>query len=609
MNHGYMGRILEVDLSKEKISLRTFDEKILRMFLGGLGLASKIISDELNVGINPLDEKNKIVFMTGPLTGTVTPTSSRYVVCSLSPLTGIWGEANAGGFWGPELKFAGYDGLIVRGRAKNPVFLYINDEDVEIRDALHLWGRDSYETEDILKKDFGKKFKVACIGQAGENLVKISAIMNDMGRAAARTGLGAVMGSKNLKAIAVRGSKKVEMKDKDKAKEIQRKLLKIIRESSFAKSLHENGTDGVMETLEYFGDVPVKFWRLGTFENVEKISGETITKTILKGTKTCFSCPIACKREVEVKEGKYKVSGSGPEYETCASFGTLLLNDDLKSIAFVNDLCNRYGLDTISTGSVVGFAMECFEKGIISLKDLGGIDLTWGNADSIIECVKKIAFRRDFGNVLAEGVFRASKKLGRRAVNFSIHVKGLEIPLHDPRAFESWALSYATTNRGACHITAPAYWVERGITFSDIGLDKRMPRFETEGKAFLVKTFQDFCTTLESVIVCKLSLYGGVTLTHISELLKAIVGFDYTVEELLKVGERINNLIRNFNVKLGVTKKQDTLPKRILNEPHPSGGAKGHLPNLPVMLEEYYKLRGWNENGIPKTETLKKLGL
>ncbi len=608
--YGYAGKFLKVDLSEGKISTEPLDQGVAKLFLGGGGLAAKLM-EGMDWSIDPFDPRNLLIFSLGPLTGVPAPCCSRYVVSAKSPLTNLWGEAHASGYWGPELKFAGWDAIVVEGRSEKPVYLWINDEKVEIRDAKEIWGRDTFEAENLLQNILGgKNVRVAGIGPAGEKRSRIASVLNDHGRAAARSGMGGVMGSKNLKAIAVRGSQKPKLAKPDEFKEYVKELTQIIMKAPAREALRKYGTDGGMMAFHEMGDVPIKNWRVGKWEEgCYKVSGFYMTEKILTDIYACRMCPIGCGRVVEVKEGPYAMSGKGPEYETAAGFGPLCMNDSIEVVAKANDLCNRYGMDTISTSMAIGFAMECFEKGLITKKDTDGIELTWGNGEAIIKMVEKMARREGFGEILGDGSFLAAKRIGKGSEDFAIHVKGQELALHDPRAFFSWAVAYATAHRGACHILAPTYWLERGLTFPELGYDKPLDRFATEGKGTWVKIFQDFCEVLESLVMCKFSLYGNLRGNHILQLLNLATDWGMNLKEMVQTGERGFNLKRMINVQLGVTSKDDTLPKRLLTEPTQEGGAQGRIPPLETMLKEYYRERGWDENGIPFLAKLEELGL
>lgn len=611
---GYKGRLLYIDLSERSSETRKLEEQEARMFLGGSGLGSKILFDEMDLTLDPLDSKSVIVFTTGPLVGLTFSYCARYVVSGKSPATGGWGEAHAAGFWGPELKFAGFDGLVIRGRADRPVYIFINDGLCEIKDARHFWGKDTFETEMAVKNELkDENVRVLSIGEAGEKLSKMAAIISDGGRAAARGGLGAIMGSKNLKAIALKGTeRRIRVYNEKGFDEYRKEANQIIKENPAAKMLHDYGTSGFYDTLVEFSDVPTKNWSLGSrIETIEKLSGKVMAQKYLSGKYHCRACMVGCGRLVEIKEGVYKSPNSmGPEYETIAAFGNNCMNDDLESIIRMNYLTNAYGLDTISAGSVIAFAMECFERGLLTKKDTDGIELTWGNPKAILQILEKIRKREGIGDLLADGVKVASQKIGGGSDKFAVHVKGLELPMHDPRAFASWGIAFATSNRGACHNQAITYGIERGMTYPDIGIDKSLDRFVSdESKSRITKIMQDFYSVLESLLVCKFVLYGGLRLTHLTKLLNAVTGWDMDNAELMKTGERLYNLNRVFNVKCGISRKDDILPSRVAKEAFTDGGAKGHLPDLEKMIDPYYKMRGWDQNGIPTTEKLKELSL
>jgi aldehyde:ferredoxin oxidoreductase len=608
---GFTGRLLHIDLNTTVRSTKDFDEIVARQYLGGSGLGAQILS-KMNWEVDPLGPENRLVFITGPLTGTPAPLCSRYSVCAKSPLTNIWGEAHASGFWGPELKAAGLDGIVIDGKAERPVYLWIKDGKVTIKDARYLWGKDTYEAEDIIKQELGdKSIKVACIGPAGERLSRIAAIINDHGRTAARCGIGAVMGSKNLKAIAVKGTQKVKVAKPEELRQLARELARLARESTAGKYLKEYGTAGGMDSFNEFGDVPIKNWKEGFWEEgCHRVSGQVMRETILIGRSACKRCPIGCGRLIELKEGPYRgLKGKGPEYETAAAFGPLCLNEDLQAVAKASDLCNRYGLDTISTGAVIAFALECYEGGLITKKETDGVELIWGNPDAIVKMVEKIGKREGLGDLLAEGCKRAAEKIGQGADKFAFHIKGLELPMHDPRAFASWAVAYGTANRGGCHIQAPTFWVDRGLTFPAIGLDDPGDRFSSEGKGRLTKIFQDFCEVVESAGICKFALYGDFRSQHVVSLLRCATGWDLMLDEMMNIGERSFNLKRLINVECGISKKDDILPERILTHSLPEGGTKGHLPDQGKMLKEYYQERGWDAKGVPTLEKLRELSL
>jgi len=609
--YGYTGKIVRVDLTSGNTRIENVEQDVLVKFIGGVGLAAKIIYEEVDAGVSPFDPENKIVFMTGPLTGTIVPCTGRYVVCSKSPLTDAWGESHSSGFWARELKRAGFDGIVIEGRAEKPVYLLINDDEVRIESADSIWSKGCLETEAALKKEIGEEFRVACIGPAGEKLVKYASILNDEGRAAGRCGMGAVMGSKLLKAIAVKGTKEISIKDIDRVRKILRRIYGQIMSFPTTQIYASYGTSGELLSFHEYGDVPIKNFTVGAWENIEKISGETFNKTMVKEKRACWNCPISCWRYVKVEEGPFAglELKRGPEYETLTALGSLLLNDRLDVIIKANSLCNHYGMDTISTGVCIAFAMECYEKGIITKKEASNIDLRWGDPGSIIELVKAIGERRGIGDILAEGVKRASEKIGRGSEKFSMHVKGLEMPMHDPRAFKGMGLQYAVSNRGACHLQGLMFRVEQGERMPDLKIYERLSRFETKNKGRILAILQNWHEVLESLIICKfLSIPPG----HIPGLYMLTTGMHLTLDDMLEAGERIYNIKRMFNVSCGITREDDTLPYRIMHEKLGEGGTLGHIisrDELNEMLDEYYESRGWTENGIPTPETLKRLGI
>ena len=607
---GYIGRILNVNLTDSKIATEMLREEDLKKYIGGSGLASKILFDELDPIVHPLSPSNLLVFMTGPLTGTASPSCGRYCVCTKSPLTGLWAEAHAAGFWGPELKFAGYDGIVIRGRADRPVCISVVDEVVELRDASRLWGKDTYEAEKLLQEELGDSgVKVASIGQAGERGVLFASIMNDLGRAAGRCGVGTVMGSKNLKAIAVRGTKTqvIPAAKNEIFNDFLRRIYVTIRSHPTAQIYASYGTDGIMTMMHEYGDVPIKYFTKGSWpEGVERICGEAMTKSILKRQWACYRCIIACGRVVAEDTSSSRTEGAGPEYETCASLGSLCMNSDLNVIALGNELCNRYGMDTITAGSVIAFAMECYEKGLISAENTGGIEPKWGDGKAIIELLHRIGRNEGFGSVLARGVRDASRMIGKGAQDFALHIKGLEMPMHDPRAFKGLGLQYATSHRGACHLRGLVYIIEQGERMPDLGIHKRYQRFTTDDKAFPVIAVQNWHDVLDSLIMCK---FVAIPPASALAILNMVTGWEMKLEDLIRVGERTYNLKRMFNKKCGATRSDDTLPKRFLEEPLGEGGSRGEVVDLNEMLNKYYDLRGWDQDGVPTGEKLKELGL
>jgi aldehyde:ferredoxin oxidoreductase len=616
MAFGYVGKILRVDLQSQTTRDERLPEEVSRKYIGGSGLASKIIYDEVKPETKPLDPENRLLFITGPLTGTIVPTSGRWCVCTKSPLTGIWAESHIGGFWGPELKYAGYDGVIVQGKSDTPAYIWIHDGQVEIKSAKNLWGLSTTATQQTIKKELqDEETKVACIGQAGENLVLLASIISDypLNRAAGRCGTGAVMGSKNLKAIAVRANetKKIASADEKRLAEFLKKIYITIRSNPTVQILASHGTNGQMDMFHEYGDTPVYNWRRGSWpEGVEKICGQAVTKKMLLKQTACSRCIIACGRHVEIKDGLY--AGTicrGPEYETAGALGTMLLNDDIGVLTKAGQLCDEYGMDTISTGATIAFAMECYEKKLIGASETDGVGLIWGNGEAILATIKKMAKKDGWlGKLLSEGVRNAAEAVGKRSEDYAIHVKGLELPMHDPRAFQGMGLQYATSPRGACHNRGFVASIEQGarIPELDIGMQERLQRFTTEGKGLVVAKMQNWHEIQDSLIICKFAYLPPMFLASIYTM---VTGSKVTFADLIEAADRTFTLKRAFNIRAGVSRKDDTLPKRILEEPTPDGGAAGKVNRLSEMLDDHYKARGWNHEGIPTREKLESLGL
>jgi aldehyde:ferredoxin oxidoreductase len=610
---GYAGKILEVNLTSGKISKTSVDDETLRKFIGGSGLAAKLFLDRVSPQVAPLSPQNTLFIMTGPLQGTNLPGAGRFNVSAKSPLTNIWGEGNCGGTFGPELKFAGWDGIIIEGASDKPVYLFIDDDKVEIRDASDLWGKDSYETIDMVtdKIGGGRKVKVLAIGQAGENLVKYAAIIHDKADVIGRCGLGAVMGFKKLKAIVVRGMGKASIAMPEDYNKARRAALDVIKDSAVAQSIHSMGTDASLPLGMMTGDVPSKNWSLGeNLEGSEALGGPTYSEKYLTKTHACYACPIACKRVGQVKEGPYKgEEQAGPEYETCCTFGTLIMNNDLAAVIKINEMCNRYGLDTISCGSTIAFAIDCFEHGLITEDDTEGIKLTWGNMESVFKMVDKIARREGFGDVLAEGSRGAAKKIGRNAADFAVEVKGLEAPMHDPRGYHGMGLAYAMSNRGACHLQHMDLFVEQGqVAYPEIvGLKEDYEGQTSDGKAEMTMICENLGMVCSSAVLC-VFVMACLKANDLVEFLRTTTGFGYSLGELMECGERVWLLKRGLNNLMGITAADDRLPKKILT-PVNEGAAAGSVPDIESMRKEYYGLRKLNANGYPSREKLEGIGL
>ena len=612
MPYVYAGKVLRVDLTSGAHRIEPIDEADVRRYLLGSGLAAKIFHEEMDPDLDPLDPASPLLAFNGLLTGTFSPTGCRSSWCGRSPLTGIWNEANMGGHWGAELRFAGFDGLVVRGRASEPVYLWIHDGEVEIRPAAHLWGLDHYETFEKLRTETDRKAQLACIGPAGENLVRLANIMQggqEHARTAGRGGMGALLGSKNLKAIVLRGKDRPQYPDKQAFRAFIKEINAFIQEHSVGMS--QFGTAGGVPATELTGDLPLKNWTLGSWEEgADRISGQLIAETIFERHTHCFACPIGCGKTVKIEDGPYAgVYGHGPEYETLAGFGGNCQCDDLNAIAQMNDLCNRYGMDTISTSAVIAFAMEAYERGLISQEETGGLDLTWGNAAAMIDAIHAIARCEGIGDLLSDGVRAAAARIGPDAESFALHVKGMEVPYHDPRAFVSTAANYATAARGACHLETMSYWLGYGVRWEGWYDPNEFDKHDSTGKGQIAADFQNYMSVYNALGICKFIIKGKVGPQQTADLLNAALGWDWTDDDLLRAGERLFNLKRLINQRLGVTQADDTLPQRFLTEPRPSGMAAGVLPDLDMMLEEYYRVRGWTPEGVPSPERLAALGL
>jgi aldehyde:ferredoxin oxidoreductase len=610
--YGYMGKILNVDLTKGTFQEMALDTELAERYLGGAGLGTYLLYKELDIRCNPLGPGNILCFLTGPLTATKFPTAVRYEVCTRSPLTNAWLDSSSSGLWGRRLKQTGYDGVIVRGISSFPVSLVIDESGAKLIDAEGLWGKDTFETQTLLKDKVGSKnSSVACIGPSGEKLVLLANIMNDDGRSAGRGGAGAVMGSKRLKAILVKGDKQVNLASPSRFVEIVRKTNAILRESSAMIQRKKYGTAGSLDINWALGSIPVKNWQVGQWkEGCVSIGGEKMANTILRPHAGCFGCPVNCSRWIKIENGEYQMEGPGPEYETLCAFGTLCQNDDLESICWANDLCNRFGIDTISTGASIAFAIEAYEKGLINEEDTGGIKLTWGNKKAIIELVELIGRKEGFGELLGQGTKRASEKIGGISQELVTHVKGMEAPMHDPRAFFSMAGSYATSPRGACHLHGAPMMFESGCTLPEGGIMESLDRHSNEGKGRLVMVAQDLSSVINSSVFCFLIAFFMLpnTLKILSEAINATCSFAYSPEELLNIGERITNLQHAFNLRLGFGRKDDYLPQRLL-KPVSDGPNAGKSPDLNFILDDYYQIRGWDKSGLPTRQKLLQLGL
>lgn len=609
----YEGKILEVNLTDGTIDSFTVDKDILRKYIGGSGLAAKLFLDRVSPDVEPLSPDNVLFVMGGPLSGTTMPGGSRFSVCAKSPLTNVWGESSCGGTFAAWLRSAGFDGIAVTGASSKPVALVIQDGKAEIKDAGDLWGKNNYEVLDLLKERHGgeKNASVLTIGQAGENQVRFAAIANEKRDFLGRTGMGAVMGSKKLKAVVAIGSGKVDAAVPDVFAEKRKEYTAKAKDHFIVDIVRQGGTNGALDIGAMLGDLPGKNWAAGDMTAYgPKIGGGVLnSEQFLSGTDQCHGCLVNCKRVVKTEVGPYKLkAAAGPEYEGVASLGALLMIDDMAAVIKLNEMCNDYGMDVISCGATIAMAMDCYEQGIITSKDTGGVELTWGNIDAVSKMIDMIANRQSFGDVLADGAKRAAEKIGKDAARYAVVVKGLEVPMHDPRAFHGLGLSYATGVRGACHTNDLTYSIEQGIVvWPEAGIPGGYNQKSSEGKAPMVVASQDLGQVVNAAPLCYL-LMSVISSQELVDLMGSASGFDYTLEELLACGERIWLLKRGLNNLMGVGAADDTLPQQILTSP-PDGPAVGSVPDLASMLKEYYPLRGLDADGKPAKAKLEALGL
>lgn len=623
MVYGYMGKILKVNLTKQSLDDEVLDEEIARKYIGGKCLGAKILFQELKPEVDPLGPENKLIFSTGVLAGIPISGNSRYSVISKSPLSFAWGESTSGGYFAPKLRSSGFDALIIEGVAKQPLYLLLNNGIAELKDADHLWGKTTGETEDTIRRELNesslRESSIASIGQGGERLVRFACIINDKREAAGRCGLGAVMGSKKLKAIVAKGNLKPKFAEPQRLNELIKQCAREVMDGGNYQGLKDYGTAGGVDDLNESGRLPTKAFLKGTFDGAENITGERMVKSgYMIRRDTCWGCSTNCKRVVQ-SDKPYIISPEygGQEYETTAAFGSLCLNNDIYSIGKANELCNRYGIDTISTGVTVAFSMECYERGIITKEETDGIDLTWGSAKAMITIVEMIANRRKIGDILAEGVMRASAKIGHDSETFALHVKGLELPLHEPRGKRGVGLMYAVENRGATHLgwEHDDLWVSPENLRPELGLtEEAVPERDlldtSISKVKICKIGGDIRSLCNSLLICTNNVYpgGGLEIKTLLEVVKAITGWDMSMKEFLEVGSRGWDLARAFNIREGLRRDHDKLPKRLM-EPLPDGNFKGKpitQKMLNDMIEDFYELRGWDRhNGIPTVQRLK----
>jgi len=612
MGYAYNGKILRVDLTNRKIGIEEYDEQWYRTYVGGRGFNAYFLLKEVGKGVDALDPENRLIFSLGPITGAAVSGNGRSSVGAKSPLTGGYGEGDVGGFFGAELKHAGFDAIVVQGKADKPVYLWVHDGEAEIRDASHLWGLNTLESQEKIREELGDKgIRTAQIGPAGEKMVRFACVINDLKHSAGRTGMGAVMGSKNLKAVAARGHGGPQWAEPEVIRNRARWLAENLRE--VAGGMYDYGTSGGVPDLQEHGGLPTRNFQEGRFEHFANISGETMANTILVARENCYACVVRCKRAVRVDELGVIPTYGGPEYETIGSLGSLLGIGDLKAIALGNQKCNAYGIDTIGVGTTIAWAMECYERGILTKADTDGIDLRFGNAEAMLQMIEKIARRDGFGNLLAEGCYRASKEIGRGSEQYAMHVKGQEFPMHEPRIKQGLGLGYSVSPTGADHVhnihdttmtegpsmvAVRKLGVLRPLAFNDLGPDK-VRYFTYSVNWASMGNCDGLCCFLPYQ-------FDGTT-----EIINAVTGWGTNMWELMKIGERANTLCRAFNARMGFTAKDDTLPERFFHD------FEQKLPTTAALKKEeweaakkmYYVAMGWDENGVPLPDKLRELAL
>lgn len=598
--NGYLGKILHVDLGHERLWDEPLNEEFARGYVGGSGLGARYLYDVIDQGTDPLGPDNPLLFLTGPLVGTSFTSAGRYSVCARSPLTGIWGEANSGGFFGPELRYAGYDGVWIHGSAKRPVWISVVEGAAALHDGAAIWGGDIYGTQRYLRESLSEpRARVACIGLAGEHQVKLAGIANDHGRFAARAGLGAVMGSKNLKAIAVRGTAKVPLRDPESFKAASNRALALFKEDMGSQSLHSFGTAGYVNLSHMLGDFPIRYFQLGEWPGADELSGVDMAEKYMRRNTACHKCVIACGRETFAPAyGDEKVDG--PEYEACGALGSLLMISDLQAVIHANHLCNLYGMDVISTGVTLGLACELFERGLLGAADTGGLEIRYGDAQMVFRLIEMMARREGFGAVLAEGNAALAERTG--VPELSATVNRLEVPMHDPRAYVGMAVTYALSPRGACHMEGNMYDLDLGqSSMEDIGLVAGDRHENSAAKGRMAARLQAWRNLYNSLTLCE---FENPTVSVLLQAVNSATGWGWAAEDLMSAGKRIVNIKRLLNFKLGLTRSSDRLPDLLL-KPLQKGGSAGIVPDMPTLLSGAYAEFGWNpDTGRPAPEFL-----
>jgi len=615
--YGHNGKILRVDLSDGFIDTLTLSDEMARKYIGGRGLAARTLFDEMPPGCDPFGPDNKLVFMTGPLAATRFAGSARYVVMARSPLTGFLGESYAGGSLAHRIKRAGLDGIVIEGQSPEPVYLTITNEEARLHAARHIWGKTTKETSDALVRVHGHDFDMAMVGPAGENGVRFACIMQGLGRAAGRTGMGAVMGSKRLKAILVHGDQDPPVHDRARLNDLVKNNARFLIDHPRIQGFRKFGTGAAIDAFNELGNFPTQNFREGCFEHFESISGEIFMK-VMSRKESCIYCPVRCKKVVEIQGSAYGdvlPEYGGPEYETIASLGSLCMNSDLAALCMANQLCNAYGIDTISMGVVMAFAMDCFERGLLKREDIG-FDIPWGNPRAILKMIELTAGREGFGELLSRGVRRMAEEIGGDAVQYAAHVKGMEVPMHDPRAKMGLGISYAVAARGATHCDGfhDTFYMSDNAA-PEIGIIKGADRITLgEGKPGMVIAAENWRSFVNSAILCQFTVHESGERRNVREIVdtvNAATGWELSMEDVMKAGERAYNLCRALTVREGFDRTLDRLPPNFAR-PQTLSASKGRVVSPDAMadaLNEYYSLRGWSENGMPTKERLEKLGI
>lgn len=617
MANGYNGKILRVNLTQHTTAVEQLSEPFCRKYLGGAGFIAYYLTKEVKPGIDPFSPDNKLIFMAGPLTGLPFSGSGRNCIGTKSPLTGGYAKSEVGGFWGAEMRRAGFDGIIVEGKSEKPVYLWVHDGDAQIKDAGHIWGKKTLDAQEAIRAELGDNLiRVAQIGPAGENLVRFACIINELKEAAGRGGTGAVMGSKNLKAIAVRGNKTPEIASNDAIVEYRKWLLD---NKKLWQGFHDYGTGAapMMLSLIPAGNIPIRNFRDGDFPTLANITATAIKDNIRVGMEGCYACVVRCKKIVKVDEPSLTIDPAygGPEYESLAAFGSTCGVDDLKAVCKANELCNSYSLDAISTGVTIAFAMECFEKGLLSRQDTGGLELKFGNSVAMLKIIDLIAHRQGLGDILADGSRQAAKKIGRGAEALAIQVKGLEVPMHDPRAKAALGLGYTINPHGADHcanVHDPMFSAQTNELSSlhPLGILDPLPADDlSPRKVTLFHYFHSFRLLQDHGVVC---MFVPSNLERYSALIKSVTGWDTGIVELLRVADRTLTLARMFNLREGINSDGDKLPDRFF-QAHVGGPSANNklydLDKLEKAKSYYYSLMGWDTKGVPTPETLEALGI